>query len=152
MLLLAGDSDGSVDRLGLADDAEHEVGGVGAGDGQAAPQVLAVGGPVGAGEGLPVSCGGRMAVQSRPLPGRVSSISARSAKTLPSLADATRLSTCRMKNPSPGSRLGGLGLPGVGTVETGAALTATIHRTPAACIAVTMARVPCGAKPASAFE
>ena len=39
MLLLAGDSDGLVDRLGLADDAEHEVGGVGAGDGQAAPQV-----------------------------------------------------------------------------------------------------------------
>ena len=31
MLLLAGDSDGLVDRLGLADDAEHEVGGVGGG-------------------------------------------------------------------------------------------------------------------------
>ena len=57
-----------------------------------------------------------------------------------------------MKNPSPGSCLGGPGLLGVGTVETGAALTATIRRTPAACIAATMARVPCAAMPASAFE
>ena len=31
------------------------------------------------------------------------------------------------------------------------ALTATIRRTPAACIAATMARVPCAAMPASAF-
>jgi hypothetical protein len=44
MLLLAGDSDGLVDRLELADDAEHEVGGVGVGDGQTAADVLAVGG------------------------------------------------------------------------------------------------------------
>lgn len=34
MLLLAGDSDGLVDRLELADDAEHEVGGVGTGTGK----------------------------------------------------------------------------------------------------------------------
>ena len=52
MLLLAGDSDGLVDRLGLADDAEHEVGRDGAGDGKAVADVLAVGGPAGAGEGL----------------------------------------------------------------------------------------------------
>ncbi len=62
------------------------------------------------------------------------------------------LSKCRMKNPSPGSCLGGLGRLGVGTVPTGAALTATMRRTPAAFIAATTAGVPWEAMPASEFE
>ena len=37
-----------------------------------------------------------------------------------------------MKNPSPGSCLGGCGRPGEGTVEIGAALTTTMRRTPVA--------------------
>ena len=57
-----------------------------------------------------------------------------------------------MKNPSPGSCLGGLGLLGAGTVESGAALTATIRRTPAVGIAATMARVRCDAGVGVAFE
>src|SRR5215207_6799121 len=54
-----------------------------------------------------------------------------------------------MRNPSPGSCLGGFGRPGEGTVEIGAALTTTMRRTPVACIAWTMARVPCDAVPVS---
>src|SRR5437773_9391278 len=54
-----------------------------------------------------------------------------------------------MKNPSPGSRRGGFGRPGDGTVETGAALTTTMRRTPAASIAWTMAWVPGRVIPAS---
>src|SRR5262245_60834152 len=57
-----------------------------------------------------------------------------------------------MKNPSPESYLGGVGRAGEGTVEIGAALTTMIRRTPAACIAWTMARVPCQATPASDAE
>jgi len=57
-----------------------------------------------------------------------------------------------MKNPSPGSCFGGLGRPGDATVETGPALTTTMRRTPVACIAATMARVPRWAMPASALE
>src|SRR5919197_1186959 len=57
-----------------------------------------------------------------------------------------------MTNPSPGSCLGGLGRPGEGTVPIGAALTTTMRRTPVACIAWTMARVPCSATPTSAFD
>src|SRR4029450_1963469 len=57
-----------------------------------------------------------------------------------------------MKNPSPGSCLGGLGRPGEGTVAIGAALTTTMRRTPVACIAWPTARVPCEAMPASDAE
>src|SRR5215475_14385607 len=53
-----------------------------------------------------------------------------------------------MKKPSPGSYLGGVGRPGDGTVDTGAALTTTIRRTPVAFIAAIMLRVPCEAIPA----
>jgi hypothetical protein len=45
-----------------------------------------------------------------------------------------------MKNPSPGSCFGGLGRLREGTVLTGAALTATMCRTPVVFIAATMAR------------
>ena len=48
--------------------------------------------------------------------------------------------------------LGGLGLLGVGMVPTGAALTATMRRTPVAFIAATMAGVPWEAIPASELE
>src|SRR6266542_2503055 len=58
------------------------------------------------------------------------------------------LNRCRMKNPSPGSCFGGWGRPGDATVPTGAALTTTRRRTPVACIAPTMARVPCETLPA----
>src|SRR5437764_7545060 len=54
-----------------------------------------------------------------------------------------------MKNPSPGSRFGGFGRPGDGTVPMGAALTATMRRTSVAFIASAIARVPCHAIPAS---
>src|SRR5580704_19574866 len=54
-----------------------------------------------------------------------------------------------MKNPSPGSWRGGSGRPGETVVPTGAALIATIRRTPTARIAVTMTRVPGAAIPAS---
>ena len=47
-----------------------------------------------------------------------------------------------MKKPSPGSCLGGCGLPGDGTVPIGAALTTIKRRVPASCIASTMARSP----------
>src|SRR5882724_6129543 len=57
-----------------------------------------------------------------------------------------------MKNPSPGSYFGGYGRPGDATVEIGAALTTTMRRTPVACIAWTMARVPCQATPTSDLE
>ncbi len=57
-----------------------------------------------------------------------------------------------MTSPSPGSCFGGRGRPGEGTVPTGAALTATMRRTPASCIAPTMARVPVEAIPNSAFD
>jgi hypothetical protein len=56
-----------------------------------------------------------------------------------------------MKNPSPGSCLGGCGRPGDGTVEIGAALTTRMRRTPETCIARTIARVPCSATPALAI-
>src|SRR5436309_2497376 len=46
------DSDGPADGAGLAEHGDHELGDVGAGDGPAAPDVLPVGGAVGAGEGL----------------------------------------------------------------------------------------------------
>src|SRR5260370_4991957 len=49
---LAGDSDDLPDGLGLVEDAEHEVGDVGAGDGQATAEVLPERCPVAAGEGL----------------------------------------------------------------------------------------------------
>src|SRR5215216_5323921 len=57
-----------------------------------------------------------------------------------------------MKNPSPGSCLGGFGRAGDGTVEIGAALTTTMRRTPVACIAWTMARVPRDAMPVSEVD
>jgi hypothetical protein len=47
--LLVGDADGLVDGLGLVQDAQHELGDVGAGDRPAAAEVVAVGGAVGAG-------------------------------------------------------------------------------------------------------
>src|SRR5215475_14232748 len=46
------DSDSPVDRFGLLEHAEHEVGDVGAGDEQAAAEVLAERRPIAAGEGL----------------------------------------------------------------------------------------------------
>src|SRR5262249_35435020 len=55
-------------------------------------------------------------------------------------------------NPSPGSYLGGCGRRGEATRPTGAALTTTMRRTPAACIAPAMARVPAVAIPYSAFD
>src|ERR671910_512589 len=58
----------------------------------------------------------------------------------------------RVTSPSPGSWLGGSGRPGEATVPTGAALTTTTRRTPVACIAWTMARVPREAIPASALD
>src|ERR1039457_641439 len=57
-----------------------------------------------------------------------------------------------MRNPSPGSWRGGFGLAGEGTVPMGAALPTTRRRAPAAFIAAAMARVPCVAIPASAFD
>src|SRR5215470_4644468 len=57
-----------------------------------------------------------------------------------------------MTNPSPGSCLGGRGRRGVAMVPTGAALTTTRRRTPAACIAPAMARVPVAAIPYSALD
>src|SRR6266487_6388512 len=44
------DSDGLLDRLGLVEDSQHEVGDVGPGDGPPAPHVLPERGPVGAGQ------------------------------------------------------------------------------------------------------
>jgi hypothetical protein len=55
-------------------------------------------------------------------------------------------------SPSPGSCRGGWGRPGEGTVETGAALTTTTRRTPVACMAWTMARVPREAMPVSRLD
>src|SRR5262249_830171 len=57
-----------------------------------------------------------------------------------------------MTNPSPGSCLGGRGRRGAAMVPTGAALTTTRRRTPAACIAPAIARVPVEAIPYSAFD
>ncbi len=57
-----------------------------------------------------------------------------------------------MRNPSAGSCLGGCGRPGDGTVPIGAALTTIRRRTPAACIAWTIAPVPRVATLASALE
>ena len=48
----AGDADGLLDRVRLAERTQHVVGDVGARNRQAAPQVLAVGGAVAAGQGL----------------------------------------------------------------------------------------------------
>src|SRR5262249_40906769 len=48
----ARDSDGLVDRAGLPEHLEHEVGDVGARDGPAAPDVLPVGRAVGTSEGF----------------------------------------------------------------------------------------------------
>src|SRR6516162_2453438 len=56
-----------------------------------------------------------------------------------------------MRNPSPGSCLGGSGRPGEATVPTGEALIVTIRRTPAARIAVMIAWMPGAAIPASAL-
>src|SRR5262249_56224500 len=47
---------------------------------------------------------------------------------------------------------GGWGRGGEGAGEMGAGVTPMIRRTPAACIAWTMARVPCQATPASDAE
>src|SRR5215467_12767118 len=82
----------------------------------------------------------------------MSSIWARSAYRPRSAAVISGLSRCRMMNPSPGSCLGGRGRRGEGMVPTGAALTTTRRRTPAACIAPAMARVPVEAIPYSAFD
>src|SRR5215204_1967797 len=57
-----------------------------------------------------------------------------------------------MKNPSPGSCFGDFGRPGDGTVPIGAALTTTMRRTSVACIAWTIARVPCDAMPVSEVD
>jgi hypothetical protein len=57
-----------------------------------------------------------------------------------------------MKNPSPGSCLGGVERPGEGTVEIGAALMTTSRRTPVAFIAWMIARVPCEAIPLSEID
>src|SRR5215471_12413749 len=62
----------------------------------------------------------------------MSSIRARSAYRSRSAAVISGLSRCRMTNPSPGSCLGGRGRRGEATVPTGAALTTTTRRAPAA--------------------
>src|SRR5215207_8097706 len=82
----------------------------------------------------------------------MSSIRARSAYGLRSAAFVNGESRFRMKNPSPGSCFGGFERPGEGTVPIDAALTTTMRRTSVACIAWTMARVPCEAIPASEFD
>src|ERR1039457_3324738 len=57
-----------------------------------------------------------------------------------------------MKNPSPGSCVGGFGRAGEGTVPMGPALTTMMRRAPAVFIAAAMARVPWVATPASEFD
>jgi hypothetical protein len=47
---VSGDADDLLDRLGLVEHAQHEVGNVGAGDAQAAAEIAPVGGAVGAGQ------------------------------------------------------------------------------------------------------
>src|SRR5207237_41492 len=59
-----------------------------------------------------VSRGGRTTVHSRLLSRRTSSIRARSAKWLRRTVLMSGLNRVRMKNPSPGSCLGGFGRPG----------------------------------------
>src|SRR5215469_17299318 len=76
---LAGDADDLADGPRLAEHGEHGVGEVGAGDRPAAAHVPPHGGAVVVVSGLPVSCGGRRMVQSRPEPRRMSSIRARSS-------------------------------------------------------------------------